>query len=125
VEKARILIVEDERVVALDLRRMPRGWGYTDVDVATSGPEAVEKAAKFKPDLVLMDIVLGGRADGIEAAERIQRARPIPVIFITAHGDDANSYRALEALPVGMIRVITKPVKEEDLKSAIEIAVRD
>jgi CheY-like chemotaxis protein len=122
-ETHRILIVEDERVVALDMRRTLRHWGYTDLAVATSGQEAIDKAAKFRPDLVLMDIALEGRIDGIEAASRIQRDLGLPVIFLTAHGDDETTHRALEACKTGVLRFIIKPIDEEILKTAIHVAL--
>ena len=84
----KILITEDEGIVALDLQSTLEGMGYSVVAVASFGEEAIEKAEKTQPDLVLMDIMLAGDMDGVTAAEQIHDQLHIPVIFLTAYADD-------------------------------------
>ena len=107
---SRILITEDEGIVALDLQCTLEGMGYSVVAVASAGEEAIEKAEKTQPDLVLMDIVLAGAMDGVEAAEQIHDQLHIPVIFLTAYADDHILERAKRAEPYGYI---IKPFKED------------
>ncbi len=121
---ARILIVEDEQIVALDLKNKIMGLGYPAPAIASSGKEAIEKAAELRPDLVLMDIVLKGPMDGVEAAAHIWDRLRIPVVFITAHADDETSTHALEAYPGGLVRIIIKPFEIGPLKSAIQLALQ-
>lgn len=114
---ATILIVEDECIIALDLRQKLRRQGYA-VRLARDGEEAVRLAGEANPDLVLMDIMLGGGMDGIEAAGRIRAARPtVPVVFVSACDDPATRTRAMEAGPSGFI---SKPVEADALKACIE-----
>ena len=80
----RILIVEDEKIVQLHLRQQLRRLGYVVAGVASSGLEAISKAAEVDPDLVLMDIQLQGTMDGIEAARQICASREVPVIYLSA-----------------------------------------
>ena len=90
----RILVVEDERVIAADLCECLSDMGYQVVGEAASGEEALRKVARHRPDLVLMDIVLDGEMDGITAAERLQREYDVPVIFLTSHADTGTIRRA-------------------------------
>ena len=109
----RILIVEDERLIALDLQRRLTQLGYAVVGIAASGPQAITTAYQLQPDLVLMDIRLQGEMDGIEAALHIQQARPIPIIYLTAYVDDATMQRAQATSPRGFLR---KPFHVRDLQ---------
>ncbi|OQX72074.1 MAG: hypothetical protein B6D62_00020 [Candidatus Cloacimonas sp. 4484_275] len=86
-EKKKILIVEDERIIAEDIKVSLKKLDYEIIGIVTTGEEAIEKAGKLKPDLILMDILLETAMDGIEAAERIQKDYDIPVIFLTAHAE--------------------------------------
>ena len=88
--KIRILVVEDESLVARDIQNMLRSLGYDVTGVVSSGEQAIQKAAASVPDLVLMDIVLKGEIDGIAAAERIWEDYGIPVIYLTAYADDTT-----------------------------------
>jgi PAS domain S-box-containing protein len=115
-----ILVVEDEAIVADDIRETLISLGYTVVGTAKSGESAINKVAETLPDLVLMDIHLAGKMDGIEAAGRIHTQYAIPVIFLTAYADKALLERAKETEPFGYI---IKPYDERGLQSAIEIAV--
>ena len=89
-ETSRILIVEDEYIIAKDLQMSLENMGYTVCAIASSGEEAIERVEKEKPDLALMDIVLKGTMDGIEAAERIRSNFGTPLIFLTAFSDDVR-----------------------------------
>lgn len=117
VKQNKILIVEDEGIVALDLANRLRRLGYTVLAVAASGEEAVQKTAQACPDLVLMDIRLRGEMDGIEAAQIIHAHFDIPVIYLTALSDDDTLQRVKATEPAGLIM---KPFEDRDLRTAIE-----
>jgi CheY-like chemotaxis protein len=117
--KVQILVVEDENIVALDLRIRLEGLGYTVVAVAVSGEEAVEKTSELEPDLILMDIRLRGEMDGIEATQIIQARSDVPIIYLTALADEDTLRRAEATGAQGLIR---KPFEDEDLRTAIEAA---
>jgi diguanylate cyclase (GGDEF)-like protein/PAS domain S-box-containing protein len=118
--KIRILVVEDERIVSLDIERRLKNLGYEIVGAAVSGEEAIQKASTHQPDLVLMDIMLEGKMDGITAAETIRRRLAIPVIYLTAHADAHTLERAKITEPFGYI---LKPFEERELHGHIEIAL--
>ncbi|HEU4682949.1 MAG TPA: response regulator [Nitrospira sp.] len=118
--KANILIVEDEAVVAADLASKLERAGYHAVGIASDGEEAVETVQVLSPDLILMDIRLAGRMDGIEAAERIRSIQHVPVVYLTAHSDVGTLKRAVNTEPFGYI---LKPFEERDLTTQIEIAL--
>jgi PAS domain S-box-containing protein len=120
VTKPRILVVEDEVIVAKDIQRTLERMGYPDVTVAHSGEEAVEMAKGASPSLVLMDIMLGGKIDGIEAAEEIATLLGIPVIYLTAYTDDETLGRAKLTEPFGYL---VKPLVERELGITIEMAL--
>jgi len=101
--KTEILIVEDERITAEDIRLSLGGLGYAVTGMASSGEEAIRKAKELHPDLVLMDIVLGGDMDGIEAAKRIRARFNIPVVYLTAYADEKTLERAKVTQPFGYI----------------------
>ncbi|MHC5828132.1 MAG: response regulator, partial [Nostoc sp.] len=92
--KVNILIVEDEFIVAMDIRNRLQKFGYTVFGLVDSGEEAIEKAADNSLDLVLMDIILKGKMDGIEAAEVIYNNFNIPVIYLTVDSDETTLERA-------------------------------
>ncbi len=117
--KQKILVVEDEEIVALEIRKKLENLGYEVISKASSGPEAIEKASKERPDLVLMDIQLKGSMDGIEAADRIWNSNKIPIIFLTAYTDKETIQRAKAA---GSYGYILKPFEEKELYNAIEMA---
>ncbi len=116
----KILIVEDEEIVILDIRSALENSGYVVAATANSGDEAVTRAAEVMPDLVLMDIVLKGPFDGIAAADKICALFNIPVIYLTAHSDEGTLERAKVSQPFGYI---VKPFRERDLLIAIEFAL--
>ena len=89
-DSTRILVVEDEAIVAMDLRYKLEALGYTVPALSYSGEEAVDLAAELSPNLVLMDIRLNGNLDGIDAAARIREHLDIPVVYLTAYADDST-----------------------------------
>ncbi len=117
---ARILIVEDETIVALDIQDRLLELGYEAAGVADRGEEALELVAATQPDLVLMDIRLKGEMDGIEAAEEIRRRWRIPIIFLTAFSEDSTLERAKASEPFGYI---IKPFEDREIQAAIEMAL--
>jgi CheY-like chemotaxis protein len=119
-EKQRILIVEDEFIIAMGIERSLKALGYSVIDTVPSGEEAVERALADLPEIVLMDINLRGEIDGLEAARRIRLRADIPIIFLTAYADDDSLSRARETEAFGFI---VKPFQDFALKSAIETAL--
>lgn len=118
--QARILVVEDDEIIALDIHHKLERLGYAVCDVVNSGEEAIRQAANLQPDLVLMDIRLKGGMDGVEAAAHIRTLLQIPVIFTTAHTDVRTLGRAKLTDPIDYV---FKPLEECDLSSAVEKAL--
>lgn len=118
--KTKILIVEDESIVARDIRNMLVGLGYEVTAVVPGAAEAVRKAGETKPDLVLMDVILQGEKTGIEAAEQIYTHFRIPVVYLTAYADSSTVQHAKKTEPFGYI---IKPFEERELQTTIEIAL--
>jgi CheY-like chemotaxis protein len=114
--KMRILITEDEYMIALDMKWVLEKKGFSVVGICASGEEAVIKAAQSKPDLILMDIVLKGKMDGIEAAKIISTKNNIPILFCTANCDSFTMQRLETFRHVG---VINKPMEDEILLKSI------
>jgi len=119
-EHVRILVVEDEGITAMDTREQLQSLGYVVPATAFSGLEAISKVEELHPDLVLMDIRLKGKMDGIEAAAQIRARFSIPVIYVTAYADDATLQRAKLTEPFGYV---LKPFEERALHSTIEVAL--
>lgn len=118
--KARIVVVEDENLVALAIEKSLRNMGYEVPLTTPRGEEALQRMPELEPDLVLMDIRLKGALDGIEAADRIRTSFNIPVIFLTAHADGPTLERAKVTEPFGYI---LKPFEEKSLQAAIEMTL--
>ncbi len=118
--RPQIIVVEDERIVAKDIQDSLSRMGYEVPVVVASGEEAIQKAAKLQPDLVVMDIILDGEMDGIEAAEKILGDLNIPVIFLTANSEDNTLQRAKLTGPFGYA---LKPFEEKELHTTIEVAL--
>jgi len=118
--EGRILIVEDEHIVARGIKRMLKSLGYTVTGVASSGEDAISKAESTFPDIVLMDIMLKGDMDGVEATREIKARFDIPVVYLTAYSDNNILERAKITEPFGYI---IKPFDEKDLYSSIEVAL--
>jgi PAS domain S-box-containing protein len=117
VQAARILVVEDERIVARSLRKQLTTLGYEVVDCVASGEEAIEQAGALRPDLVLMDISLDGPMDGVEAAVTIREQFRLPVVYLTAFSNKEIVARAKITEPFGFI---LKPYEERELHVVIE-----
>ncbi|HKU17620.1 MAG TPA: response regulator [Steroidobacteraceae bacterium] len=117
---ARIMIVEDERILALDLAETLDELGYTVAGLAARGEEAIELARRLHPELILMDVRLPGDVDGIMAAETIRDEHDVPVVFLTAHADDETLQRATTT---DASAYLVKPFKAPDLRCVIEIAL--
>ncbi|NTV71671.1 MAG: EAL domain-containing protein [Azonexaceae bacterium] len=115
-----LMLVEDERIVAFDLKRQLQGFGYNVESVVASGEQAISQAAENKPDLVLMDIHLDGTMDGIEAAATIRANHQIPVVFLTAYAEDDTLRRALDSCPFGYL---IKPCEGRELHATIQMAL--
>ncbi|MCB1121887.1 MAG: PAS domain S-box protein [Verrucomicrobiae bacterium] len=117
---AKILIVEDEGITAEDIKDYMESLKYDVLAVCTTGEDAVEKARELEPDLVLMDIMLAGIVDGIQAAEIIREQFGIPVVYLTAYSDPETLKRAKITDPYGYV---LKPFDQRDLQIAVEIAL--
>jgi signal transduction histidine kinase len=116
----KILIVEDEWIIALDIKRHLSKLGYDVAGTANCAEKALELVAQTKPDLVLMDIYLQGETTGIEVAELIRQQFHLPVVFLTAHTDEATLAEAIATNPHGYV---IKPFEEQDLSVAIQVAL--
>ena len=117
---SKILVVDDEAIITMQLEERLSAMGYTVAGMAASGEEAVEKARRIRPDLVLMDIVMPGKMNGIEAAKIVTGELDIPVVFVTSYADDAIIEKAKSVRPYGYI---VKPFNELEIKAAIEVAL--
>ncbi len=116
----KILVVEDEAIIAMDIQGILRRMGFVHSEVAHSGEESVRKVASGKPHLVLMDIRLKGAMDGIQAARHIFYGYNVPVVYITGFGDEGTLQRANGTARFGYI---TKPFEENELQLTIENAL--
>ncbi len=119
-EQARILVVEDEPIVARDIQLSLQRLGYEVPATASSGEEAIRKAAETRPDLVVMDIVLKGNMDGVQTAQHLKDRLNVPVIYLTAFADDQTLERAKTTAPAGYM---LKPYQPHELRTSIEIAL--
>lgn len=118
--KIRVMIVEDEGIVSIDIRNLVNNMGYAVSELAFSGEEALRKIAASKTDVILMDIGLKGKLDGVETAKLIKQKHKIPVIFLTGFADENTYKRADEIKPAAYI---VKPINEDDLFEAIKSSV--
>lgn len=116
----KILVVEDEGIVAMDIENTLKNLGYSVPVVASSGERAVKKAVEVSPDLILMDIMLKGDMDGIQAAQKIREVLNVPIVYLTAYGDNSTLQRAKITEPFGYI---LKPFEERELYITIEMAL--
>lgn len=115
-----VFVVEDEGIIAADIQDRLTALGYEVPATAATGEEALEKIPQYSPDVVLMDIVLQGQMDGIEAAAEIREKHRIPVVFLTAHADESTVKRAKITEPFGYI---LKPFEERELQTALEMTL--
>jgi two-component system, response regulator PdtaR len=127
VTSATILVVEDERITAEDIRAGLKFAGYKVPVICSTGEDAVRQAGRLEPDLVLMDIKLEGEMDGIDAAAEIRKLYDIPVIYLTAYSDEKTVERAKLTEPSGFLvkgqGMLSKPFEESELHAAIEITL--
>jgi CheY-like chemotaxis protein len=119
-KKKRILIVEDERILAEDLKRLLTKMGYEVTGIAASGDEAIQSVQGQRPDLVLMDIRIQGPQDGIDVAEHLYAEYGVPVSYLTAFADAPTLDRAKGTMPYGYI---LKPFEPRSLQAVIELAI--
>ena len=119
-ENTRILVVEDEAIVAKDIEGSLKNLGYAVCGRVYTGEEAIQKVTETQPDLVLMDILLKGDMDGIETAQQIRTRFNIPVVYLTAHADEKTLRRAKMTQPYGYL---TKPFEEKELYTATEVGL--
>ena len=117
---SKVLVVDDEAIITMQLEERLSSMGYTISGMAASGEEAIEKARRLLPDIVLMDIVMPGKMNGIDAAKIITEELDIPVVFVTSYADDAIIEKAKHVRPYGYI---VKPFNELEIKAAIEVAL--
>lgn len=115
----RVMIVEDEGIVSIDIRNILNKMGYATSAVAFSGEEALQKINEFETDIVLMDIGLKGNIDGIDAAQIIIQNHRVPIIFLTGFADENTLERANN---IGHSGYIIKPIHDEDLLKALKNA---
>jgi len=116
----KILVAEDENIVALNIKKTLESIGYKVTAVVNNGEDAVKQAEKNKPDLILMDIMLKGLTDGIEAAEIISQKFNIPIVFLTALSDEKTIDRAAFTKPYGYL---LKPFTTQEMHTAVENAL--
>jgi len=117
---ARVLVVEDERIIALTIRQMLEDRGYSVVGTAASAQSAIRQVKEFSPDIVLMDIHLEGKVDGIEAAKQIEAESDTPIIFLTAYTESETIRRASEC---NAYSYLVKPVQAAELHATLQIAL--
>ena len=115
-----ILIVEDEAIVALEIKRSVLKMGFCVIDMVTNYDDAIKSVKENIPDIVLLDIHLKNSKDGIETAKAMQQVVNIPIVYLTAFSDDKTIERAVETNPIGYV---VKPFRREDLKSTLKLAI--
>jgi PAS domain S-box-containing protein len=128
-DNGKILVVEDERITAKDIKRSLEKAGYNVPETVSTGEDAIKLSEKYKPDLVLMDIKLEGEVDGIDAAETITSKFAIPVIYLTSYSDKSTVERAKTTHPSAFILkepfgFLHKPFEENELYTAIDIILK-
>ena len=119
-DKARIMVVEDEKLVALAIESCLKNLGYEVPLTVSTGEEAVRRVIDVEPDLVLMDIRLQGAIDGVEAARRIKESFHTPIVYLTAYSEEQTLQRAKITEPFGYIM---KPFEERALQATVEVAL--
>ncbi|MCD6177152.1 MAG: response regulator, partial [Candidatus Cloacimonetes bacterium] len=117
--RKRLLIVEDERFIAEDLKRILMQFDYNVIDIISYGEYVIERYEKLKPDLILMDIMLAGELNGIEVASKIKEKYNVPIIYLTAYANEPILNSAKVTEPFGYL---IKPFEEHELHATIEMA---
>ncbi len=118
--KGKVMIVEDEAIIAMDIRSTVEGLGYTVTATASSGDEALSKVDDADPDIILMDIKIAGEMDGIQTAGEINETHNIPIIYITSYSDEKTLERAMDTRPYSYI---LKPINERALAVELKLAL--
>jgi len=118
--KTKVLIVEDETIVALDIKNVITKLGYRVINCVTNYDDAIKSVNEDDPDIILMDINLKNSQDGIQTAQDILNIKYIPIIYLTAYSDDETMDRAVETNPIGYL---IKPFKREELKSTMKLSI--
>ncbi len=116
IDRKKILIVEDEMIIALHNSRIVERLGHEVAGRTASGEDAVKKALEIKPDLILMDISLSGKMNGVEAAIKIKESMDIPIIFLSSNSDSTAVSQANKTVPYGFL---VKPASESDINTMI------
>ena len=116
----KIMIVEDENIIALDIRSIVEQLGYMVSAIVSSGEESIRKASKIKPDLVLMDVKLKGSLDGVSAGEKIYKQFQIPIVYLTAYSDIDTINRIKNGKNGEKSTMINKPFDEGELQAIID-----
>jgi CheY-like chemotaxis protein len=119
-QNPKIMIVEDENIIALDIRSIVEELGYMVSAIVSSGEESVKTASKIKPDLVLMDVKLKGNLDGVSAGEKIFRQFRIPIVYLTAYSDQDTINRIKNGKNGNKSTMINKPFDEGELRAVID-----
>lgn len=117
----KILLVEDDMIIAADISLQLSKLGYEVIGISTRGEDALKTIAGNRPDIILMDIILSGKMNGIEAARLILERHQIPVIFLTSNNDDATFQRALAARPYAFI---AKPFQKSELERSLKLTLQ-
>lgn len=115
-----IMVVEDEAIIAIRLQERLTAMGYHIIGISYSGEDAMAQARRLRPDLILMDIMIPGKMDGIAVAKSVKTELDIPVIFLTAFSEDKIIDRAKQAEPYGYL---VKPFQDRELKACVEVAL--
>ena len=116
----KILVVEDDTIIALTIQGRLKEFGYEVVGRASTGEDAIKKVKEFQPDLVLMDIHIKGPIDGIQTAETVYGFYNIPVVYLTAYSDEKTLERAQKTSPFGYV---VKPFSDDTLRTTIKMAI--
>ncbi|MDK2833886.1 MAG: two-component system, response regulator PdtaR [Methanolobus sp.] len=119
-EDIKILVVEDENIIALNIKKKLKSFGYTVPAIVSTAEDAIKMTEITFPDLILMDVMLKGEMNGVQAIEEIRKKFDIPVIYLTAYSDDEVLERAKLTQPYGYV---LKPFEEDDLRAVIEMAL--
>jgi DNA-binding NarL/FixJ family response regulator len=119
-QQLRIVVAEDEMIIALDMKRKLERLGHRVVSTVNSGAAAIAEARRLQPDLLVMDIGLKGPIDGVRAVNAIWKEKRIPVVFVSAYSDESTLHEVAQLRPAG---IVMKPVAEGDLPATIQSAL--
>ena len=117
IKSPRILVVEDENIIALDIKISLKNLGFCVCGIVSSGEESIEKVSALMPDLILMDIKLKGKINGIVAANEIYKNYKIPIVYLSAYGDDATIEKVRKSSEFGFVN---KPFADFELEGIIK-----